>query len=50
LESDDTIVRDAAIDMFRRTGKTDALFPLIFNTDDNVVKRIKRYINEARHD
>lgn len=47
IASEDTIVRDATVDMFRRTGKVDALFPLIFDKDDVVVKRIKRYINEA---
>jgi hypothetical protein len=33
--------------MFRRAGKVDVIFPLIFDSDDGVVKRIKRYINEA---
>lgn len=47
VSSEDTMVRDAAVDMFRRAGKVDALFLLIFNEDDMVVKRIKRYIDEA---
>jgi len=47
LSSDDKFVRDAAVEMFRRAGKVDALFPLVFDEDDNVVKRIKRYIDEA---
>lgn len=47
VSSEDTMVRDAAVDMFRRAGKVDALFILVFNEDDQVVKRIKRYINEA---
>jgi hypothetical protein len=47
VSSEDTMVRDAAVDMFRRAGKVDSLFVLIFNEDDKVVQRIKRYINEA---
>jgi HEAT repeat protein len=47
LSSEDTMVRDAAVDMFRRAGNSDVLFPLIFDRDDVVVQRIKRYINEA---
>lgn len=47
LTSDDLMVRDAAVDMFRRAGNVDLLFPLVFDQDDNVVKRIKRYIDEA---
>jgi len=47
IASEDTMVRDAAVDMFRRAGNVSALFPLIFNEDDAVVRRIKRYLNEA---
>lgn len=47
LDSSDTLVRDAAIDMFRRAGKAERLLPLIFEKDSNMVKRIKRYINES---
>ena len=47
LLSEDTMIRDAAIEMFRRAGKVDVIFPLIFDRDDGVAKRIKRYINEA---
>lgn len=47
ISSEDTMIRDAAVEMFRRAGKVDVIFPLIFDRDDNVVKRIKRYINEA---
>ena len=45
IASRDTMVRDAAVDMFRRAGNVDVLFPLIFNEDDAVVRRIKRYLN-----
>jgi NAD(P)-dependent dehydrogenase (short-subunit alcohol dehydrogenase family) len=47
IASENTMIRDAAVEMFRRAGQVEALFPLIFSDDDNVVKRIKRYINEA---
>ena len=47
VSSRDTMIRDAAVEMFRRAGKVDAIFPLIFDGDDAVVQRIKRYINEA---
>jgi hypothetical protein len=47
VSSEDTFVRDAAVDMFRRSGQVDALVLLLFNDDDDVVKRIKRYIDEA---
>lgn len=47
ISSEDTMLRDEAVDMFRRTGNTDVLFLLVFDRDDNVVKRIKRYIDEA---
>jgi hypothetical protein len=47
LTSEDLMVRDATIDMFRRAGNVGVLFPLVFDQDDVVVKRIKRYIDEA---
>ena len=47
LSSEDKMVRDAAVDMFRRAGQVNALFPLIFDSDDAVVRRIKRYFHEA---
>ncbi len=47
VSSEDTMIRDAAVEMFRKAGKVDAIFPLIFDRDDIVVKRIKRYIDEA---
>lgn len=46
LQSDDGLVKEAAVQMFRRANKTDQLFPLLFDSDDNVVNRIKRYFDE----
>ena len=44
LRDKDTFIREAAISMFRRVGKTDVLFPLIFDSDNSLVERIKRYL------
>jgi len=45
-EDSDSDVKEAAIQMFRRAGKVDQLFPMIFDERDFVVQRIKRYLNE----
>lgn len=44
LRDGDSFVREAAISMFRRVGKADILFPLIFDGDSSLVNRIKRYL------
>lgn len=46
LSSDDQMTRDAAVEMFRRAGKPEYLFPLVFSEDDATSQRIKRYLNE----
>ena len=47
--SPDLIIRDSCIEMFRRLKMADCLFPLIFDKDDTLVQRIKRYLeNEER--
>ena len=46
VNSEDEAIRDVVIDMFRRAGRQDCLFTLLFDRDDAVVERIKRYINE----
>jgi len=46
INSEDESIRDVAIDMFRRASRADCLFPMLFDRDDKVVERIKRYINE----
>ena len=45
LRDSDSLVREAAIGMFRRMGKVDVLFPLIFDSDSLMVERIKRYLS-----
>ncbi len=42
----DPVVKDSTIDMFRRAGSIDSLFPLIFDEDDVLAQRIKRYLDE----
>lgn len=44
LRDGDSMVREEAISMFRRVGKVDVLFPLIFDSDNSLVERIKRYL------
>ena len=46
LNSYNLMIRDAAVDMFRRSGRADCLFPMLFDNDDMVVERTKRYLNE----
>ena len=46
LESEDFRLKEAAIQMFRDAERTDPLFPLLFDSDDVMVHRIKRYLNE----
>lgn len=48
LTSEDIIVRDSAVEMFRRAGKPDSLLALVFSDDESMVERIKRYLNEKR--
>lgn len=48
LNSEDDIVKEAAVEMFRRAGKTEYLFPMVFDKDDETVERTKRYMNEKR--
>ena len=47
IESEDTIVRDSIVEMFRKAGKADSLVALLFNDDDKIVRRVKRYIDET---
>lgn len=46
LESDDEMVFEETIEMFRRAGREDCLFGLVFSQDKDLVERVKRYINE----
>jgi len=46
LESEDKAVKQSGIDMFRKAGRADCLMGLLFDDDDELVSRIKRYMNE----
>jgi hypothetical protein len=48
LASDDVVIRDAAIDMFKKLGRLDSLSALLFSEDEYLVSRIKRYLDEKR--
>jgi hypothetical protein len=48
LESEDEMVFEETIEMFRRAGREDCLFGLIFSQDKDLVERVKRYINEHK--
>jgi len=46
VNSDDPLVKEEAISMLKRVGKADSLLPLLFDSNDALVNRVKRYINE----
>lgn len=48
LESEDDVIFEETIDMFRRAGRADCLFGLVFSQNKELVDRIKRYINEQK--
>lgn len=50
VSSDDDLVREEVISMLRRSGNAESLFPLLFDKDDALVNRIKRYIRQLPPD
>lgn len=50
LESENTLIRDEAVAMFRAAGREDLLFSLVFSPNENVVAQVKDYINERDAD
>jgi hypothetical protein len=46
LNSEDSLIKTSAIQMFRRANRADCLFPLLFDDDDGLVERIRKYIEE----
>jgi len=50
LVAQDSVVREQAIQMFRRAGRSDCMLPLLFDGDDSLVSRVKRYMEETNHD
>jgi len=47
LQTDDGVMKQAVVQMLRRTNP-DLLMPALFDPDDSVVERAKRYINEQK--
>jgi hypothetical protein len=45
-ESEDPIIKQAVIDMFRRSERADCLISLLFSDDDALVCRVKRWMKE----
>jgi len=45
-----SIMMEEVITMYCRAGQADALFPLLFEKDEHLVTRIKRYINEQERE
>jgi len=48
LKGDNNLLREAAIQMFRDAGKSDLLFPMLFDKSDTMVNRTKRYLDEQK--
>lgn len=48
LNSEDQVVFEKTIELFRKVGREDCLFGLLFSSDDSIVNRIKGYIDEQR--
>jgi len=48
LDSDDDVIFSETVEMFRRVGREDCLFGLLFSQDDVLVDRVKRYIDEQK--
>ena len=46
LDSEDSYIKSSAIDMFRRANRSDCLFTLLFDDDEELIKRIRKYIEE----
>ena len=46
LNSEDHVVKETVIQMFRRAGRSDCLFALIFSGDLELANRVKEYIRE----
>jgi len=42
LHSEDPVVKEAAVQMFRRANRSDCLYLLVFEEDDHLVNRVRR--------
>jgi hypothetical protein len=48
LNDSDSILKEEAISMFRKSGNAECLMLLLFDQDTALVERARRYINEQR--
>jgi hypothetical protein len=48
LETSDSLLKQEAIAMFRKSGEVDCLFSLLFDEDPRIVEQVKEYIHERR--
>lgn len=46
LETSDSLVKQEAIAMFRKSGNVDCLFSLLFDSNQSVVSQVKEYFDE----
>ena len=45
LETSDSVLKQEAIAMFRRSGEVDCLFSLLFDEDQRIVEQVKEYLD-----
>lgn len=48
LETSDSLLKQEAIAMFRKSGEVDCLFSLLFDEDQRIVDQVKGYIDHGR--
>ena len=48
LETSDSMMKQEAIAMFRKSGNLDCLFALLFDSNLSVVEQVKEYFNERQ--
>lgn len=46
LYSEDHAIKEAAIQMFRKTGQEEEMFGLLFDDDESLANRVKRYMGD----
>lgn len=46
LSHEDSVIRQATISMYRRAGRADCLMSLLFDKDDDLVFRVKAYMED----
>jgi len=49
LNNESSVIRNQVIEMYRQSGRADCLVGLLFDNDDDLVNRIKRYLEESEN-